>query len=256
MHRHAITKLLVLSLFTLAGAAGAGCSLSFFTGEKKTPPAPLEYSIASPYPNVETIAIAPAINLSGSRDFDVLVVSDTLYEEMQQVPGLNVIPVNKTLIAMQRLGLRSIEDPAVAQRLAQFLGADGLVIPAVTAYDPYNPPKVGLILQLYTPPGSQLTALPHDDSPAAVSNPGSPTIVADVVAISDRQPISQVEGVFNSTNQSVLRELRLFAAGRTQYDSSYLDQRFLMDADSYMRFVCHAMIRRLMDVERQRLSDR
>jgi hypothetical protein len=65
-----------------------------------------------------------------------------------------------------------------------------------------------------------------------------------------------VAAVFNATNQSCLKELHVFAAGRTQYDSALADQKFLMDADSYMRFVCHAMVRRLMDVERERVSDR
>ena len=55
---------------------------------------------------------------------------------------------------------------------------------------------------------------------------------------------------------TVLKELHVFAEGRTQYDSALADQKFLMDSDSYMRFVCHAMIRRLMDVERDRVSDR
>jgi hypothetical protein len=247
--------------FILASAAGiAGCSSSFFTGEAKVTPPPQEYAIPSPYMTPETLAIAPAINLSGSHDFDILVVSDTLYEEMQQVPGLSIVPVNKTLAAMQRMGLRSIDSPQVAQELAHAVGAAGLVIPAVTAYDPYNPPKVGMILQLYSPPGSSLThiAIPGhaDESPVVLTNPGRPTVVTEVVVKSEKQPLAQVEGVFNATNQSVLRELRVFASGRTQYDSALLDQKYLLDSDSYMRFVCHAMIRRLMEVERQRVSDR
>jgi hypothetical protein len=249
-----------LCLVLLGALALAGCSSEFFTGEKKARKPPLEYGIQSPYSGTTTFAIAPAINLSGSRDFDVLVVSDLLFEEMQQVPGLNVLPVNKTLIAMQRLGLRSIDSPKDAQELARLLGADGLVVPAVTAYDPYNPPKVGMILQLYSPAGSALTAIPEETTtPVVLSNPNRPTIAPDPmppVAKADRQPLTQVEAVLNSTNQSVLRELRVFAEGRTQYDSALLDQKFLMDSDSYMRFACHAMVRRLLEVERQRLSDR
>ena len=72
----------------------------------------------------------------------------------------------------------------------------------------------------------------------------------------ERQPVSQVSGVFNASNQSVLRELKTFANGRTQFDSALMDQKFLVDSDSYMRFVCNAMVRRLMDVERTRASDR
>jgi hypothetical protein len=210
----------------------AGCE--FFTGEKPVPPPPVEYTLLSPYKGTHSLAVAPAVNLSGSHDFDVLAVSDALFEEMQQVGGLNVLPLNKTLAAMQRLQMRSIDSPLAAQKLAEFLEVDGLVIPSVTAYDPYNPPKMGMILQMYTPR--------H--------------LAADNTVVSDRQPVSQVAAVFNASNQTVLRELRDFAQGRTQYDSALQDERFLADADAYTRFVCHAMVRRLIEVERSRIAGR
>jgi hypothetical protein len=255
-----------LIFLTVAALGLAGCG-SFFTGEKKVLPPPLEYSVISPYSQTHTMAIAPAINLSGSRDFDPLVVSDKLYEEMQQVQNLNVLPLNKTLLAMERLGIRSIDDVKTAQRLAEYLQADGLVVPAVTAYDPYNPPLVGMVLQLYTPEAKVAPAAPVAVvKPASVrTNPDRVIFATDIPAatgtprpdpLPERQPASQVSAVFNATNQSVLRELRLFAAGRSQYDSALAEQKFLMDSDSYMRFVCHAMTRRLMDVERERISDR
>ena len=245
----------------MLGALALGGCASWFGGGKAPPP-PIEYSIYTPYISTHTIAVAPAINLSGSRDFDPLVVSDTLYAEMQQVENLNVLPLNKTLLAMQRLGIRSIDDVKTAQRLAEFLGADGLVIPAVTAYDPYNPPTVGMVLQLYTPPQAAPATLPAATTDSVRSNPDVVIFATDVPAgpppspIPARQPVSQVAAVFNATNQSVLKELHVFAAGRTQYDSALANEKFLMDSDSYMRFVCHAMIRRLMDVERERVSDR
>ena len=251
-------------ILLLAGAAALpGC------GQKQQPP-PLEFAIHTPYTTVRTLAVAPAINLSGSRDFDPLVVSDTLFSEMQQVEDLNVIPLNKTIIAMAHLGIHSIEDPKTAQKLAEALGADGLVIPAITAYDPYNPPTVGMILQLYTPE----TPVAHasDDQPpivpprtyATLSNPGSPVIVAQVNTVNPEppssskggQPASQVSAVFNASNQTVLKELEVFASGRTRYDSAVQGRQFLLDSDAYMRFVCHAMVRRLMDVERERVADR
>ncbi len=148
MRPRPISKTLI-ALFCSLAAAQSGCS--FFSGEKKEKPTPLEFTLESPYPGVHTLAVAPAINLSGSRDFDVLTVSDALFEQLQEVRDLNVLPLNKTLIAMRRLGVREINDPHTAQKIAEALGADGLVIPAITAYDPYNPPTVGMVLQLYTP---------------------------------------------------------------------------------------------------------
>ncbi len=229
---HPIT---LLTLGLIAGAL-AGCDDLF--AEHKPAPGPIEYTLQSPYPGVRTFAVAPAVNLSGNRDFDVLAISDSLFEEMQQVGGLNVLPLNKTLAAMQRMGIRTIDSPQMAQHLAEFLGADALVVPAVSAYDPYNPPKIGMILQLYTSPLA----------PVATTMPAGPLAPPEA-----HQPVSQVAAVFNATNQTVLRELRDFAQGRTQRDSALQDEKFLLDADAYTRFVCHAMTRRLMDAERDRL---
>ena len=226
-----IRAVLVLGCLSAVG----GCS--FLTGEKKAPPPPpIEYTERSPYRETRTLAVAPAINLSGSRDFDPYAVSDALFSELQQVAGLNVLPLNKTLMAMRRLGIRTIDHPAEARQLAAFLGADGLVVPAVTAYDPFNPPAMGLTLQMYLPA-----------PPPAQGEKADPAL---------DKPVSQASAVFNATNQSVLRELRDFARGRTQYDSALEEQKFLMDSDLYVRFVCHAMVRRLMEVERARVAGR
>ncbi|MGN6370986.1 MAG: hypothetical protein ACTHN5_22255 [Phycisphaerae bacterium] len=227
-------------LMGLVGTAYlTGCDDLF--AERKPGPGPLEYVLQSPYRSVRTFAVAPTVNLSGNHDFDVLAVSDTLFEELQQVGGLNVLPLNKTLAAMQRMGIRTIDSPEMAQRLAEFLGADALVVPAVSAYDPYNPPKVGMILQLYT--ARQVAT--------AATMPAVPLAAADA-----HQPVSQVAAVFNASNQTVLRELRDFAQGRTQRDSALQDEKFLLDADAYTRFVCNAMIRRLMEVEKVRAAGR
>jgi hypothetical protein len=221
-------------------------------GGKKAPP-PVEYPLGTPYANPTTLAVAPVVNLSPSRDFDPLAVSDTLFAEMQQVAGLNVLPVNKTLMAMQRLGLRSIDSPAAAQAVARQLGADGIVIPAVSVYDPYNPPTMGMTLQLYT--ARNLSAR---GTAEARRIDGSPVGVAsdETRKVDAQQPVSQVAALFNARNQTVLRELRDFAAGRTEYSSALKDEKFLTDMEQYTRFVAHAMVRRLMELERDRVSGR
>jgi hypothetical protein len=200
-------------------------------------PPPIEVATASAYSTTQTLAVAPAINLSGSRDFDPFAVSDSVFEELQQVPGLNVLPLNRTLYAMRQLGIRSLDSAEQAQKVAEALGANALVVPAITSYNPYNPPVIGMILQVYTP--------------RAEASGG-----AEGAVVKEKQPVSQTEAIFNATNQSVLHELRDFARGRTQYDTALQDEKFVQDADLYLRFVSHAMVRRLMEVERERVAGR
>lgn len=234
-----------------------GCGLLALAGcESPKLPPPREYLLSSPYAGVRTLAVAPSTNLSPSQDFDPLKVSDQIFEELQQVQGLNVLPVNKTLAAMQKLGLRHLDSVEAAQRLADAMGVDGLVAPVVTAYDPYRPPTIGMVLQLYT--GKQamqvMAAEPEarQVSGVALAGPGAPTMATAGTA----QPVSQVEAMFNAHNQAVLSELREFAKGRTNYESALQEERFLADMDAYTRFVAHAMVRRLIQVEVGRVSGR
>lgn len=230
-------------LVSLLGAlALAGC-------EKPLGPPPLEYALHSPYLGVQTLAIAPAVNVSGVREFDPLTVSDHMFSELQQVNGLTVLPVNKTIAAMAQLRLRTIDSPDTAKRLAQALGADGIVLVSVTLYDPYMPPSVGMRVELYTVRDASETMLD------ARRMDGS-TLVAPVPAGQPRHLAASISALFNSSNQTVRAELRDFARGRTDYDSALREERFLADSDAYMRFVCHAMVRRLMEVERRRVAGR
>ena len=99
-------------------------------------------------------------------------------------------------------------------------------------------------------------AAPYAES---TGGPGRTTRLAPYSQMYDTEgenPVAQVNAVFNATNQTVLRELGDFARGRTPYNSAMREERFLMDADLYARFVCHAMVRRLIEVERERLFDR
>lgn len=207
----------------------------------------------SPYPVVRTYAIAPVVNMSGSRDFDSLRVADSLFAEMTQVRQLNVLPVNKTLAAMQRMGMDSIRSAPDAQRLANAMGADAIVIVAVTAYDPYNPPSIGMTMQLYT--ARDLGVMPEPEA-RTLSGQALPSEGSDMRADVGPQPVSQVSGIFPATNQTVLKELEDFAKGRSDYESALQERRYLVDIDYYVRFVCHAMTRRLLETERGRVGSR
>jgi len=224
----------------------AGCD-ALGLGHKKGPP-PREFTLVSPYNTTRTYAVAPFLNLSGSHDFDPLTMSDQLFSELQQIQNLNVLPVNKTLAAMAQLHLRTINSPQAAQKVADLIGADALLVPAITAFDPYNPPTVGMAFQLYT----------QDDlagPPPAGTRQINGAMLPDP-NVHPSQPATEIAAIFNSTNQTVLMELHDFTKGRTDYQSALQEQRYLADIDSYARFVCHAMVRRLMDVERVRATGR
>ncbi|HID23177.1 MAG TPA: hypothetical protein EYP14_12350 [Planctomycetaceae bacterium] len=94
------------------------------------------------------------------------------FAELQKIPGFQVVPVGVTEQALYDNKLQ-MQGPKDALELARILGVDIVVVGAVTDYDPYYPPRVGLQVSWYSPYAVELPlpmALPADD--AVVGEPG------------------------------------------------------------------------------------
>jgi hypothetical protein len=220
--------------------------MAMLTGCTRPPPAPT----MSPYPVARSLVVLPLLNHSGSSDFDAIRATDILVEELSQVkgPGLVVLPTNramKILLAHGQTHATSIEQ---AMDIASQLGVDGAVVGAVTAYDPYDPPRIGMVLQLFwvradmkgqvTEP-VRLSRSPSGEGPAYYAGAG---------------PASQVQAMLDASDNEVVFRIQQFAKLHEGQDSSFGWRRYLVDSDSYMRFVCHELIADLMDVELHRIT--
>ena len=118
----------------------AGCSL--------LPEIQHQPTLHNPFPQLTKIAIPPFFNLSHEATLDGRKVANAYFNELQLVPGFEVVPVGVTERAMQDYGidLRGAND---ARRLAQILKVDAVVIGAVTDYTPYYPPRLALQVEWY-----------------------------------------------------------------------------------------------------------
>jgi len=79
-------KWIVLSLATLA--AVGGCS-------EHTPQYGMERPLTLMTARRQVWAIAPAVNLSGESGVDPLLQADLVFQQLQTVRGVTVIPVNR-----------------------------------------------------------------------------------------------------------------------------------------------------------------
>ena len=107
-------------------------------------------AVSNPIPGMTTVAIAPFFNLSSEPSADGRRVAEAYYAELQKQGGYQVIPVGVVEAAMRQNQL-TLSDPADTIRLAELLGADAVVVGAITAYQPYYPPQIGLQVQWYSP---------------------------------------------------------------------------------------------------------
>ncbi len=133
--RRAIRSLCLAMVFVISG-----CSIIPYKVEIPT--------VHNPFPQIHKVAIVPFFNLSAEPSLDGRKVALAYYAELQEVPGFEVIPVGVAERAMveSRLSLTRPED---ARRLAQILGADAVVVGAVTDYSAYYPPRLAMQVEWY-----------------------------------------------------------------------------------------------------------
>ncbi len=237
-------KVMLTAVLSGVLAALTGCSwMSYF----QQPVAPLK----APYVNRHVWAIAPFNNDSGSLQADGLVLADHVQRQLANAQNLDVLPVNRTLEAMQALGMPQVTSPAQAMQLLAALGCDGLVVGDITAYDPYDPPKLGLTLELYVNERvdhleaiqlRRLTVAASDTSPAAAG----PARV--------REPVSMVSAVLDASDPRTRDLLERYGVKRGPNDEPDSWRRYRISMDLYSEFVAYTMSWRLLEAERQRLA--
>jgi len=192
--------------------------------------------------NPWVVAVAPVLNLSGSQDFDPLKVTDLIASEFLEFDNIAVVPINLTLAELERRGKLVVETPEEALDLARRLGADAAVVVAVTEYDPYWPPVIGLVMQWYA---ARPMRRAGEFDPVAASRNGSDVPYAlsgERVA----QPVRQVQRVFNSAREDVRKEVRDYAKQREGAESPYGWQRYLHSQELYVRYCGWALIRTML----------
>ena len=201
---------------------------------------PAACRIANPHLGSMTVAVAPALNLSGSTDFDPSRLADLMASELSYADGIAVVPVSRVLAVLAAQGAGGIESPEHALELVDLLGVDAILVFSVTEYDPYDPPSVGLAAQLFgrlpTPRGSL--------DPHAMERHA--TLAASPVTFRPDWLLGEAEQVFDASHDAVARDIRRFASQRTADDSPYGWRKYVVSQQHYMRYCCHAMIRELL----------
>ncbi len=109
----------------------------------------VDQGVSNPIPGLSKVAIAPFFNLSTEPAADGHRFAEAYFTELQKVPGFQVLPIGVTEAAMRdhQLDLQNTDDVI---KLGQLLGVDAVVVGAITDYNPYYPPRVGLQVSWYS----------------------------------------------------------------------------------------------------------
>jgi hypothetical protein len=223
-HAPAILYALLISLTVLS----LGC-------DDKPKPYGVETGLAIPDNQTHLWAIAPAINLSGHHEVDPILQADLLYTQLQMVKGMTVVPVDRVVQVFAAMEISQIQSPQQARAVCEALNVEGIIIPTITAYDSYMPPKMAASLALFTRgegseggQGGEATTQPS----GAVAGPH----------------LRQVVGIYDSQNGTVRKALLEFAAGRSDPNGPMSEREYFLSMDRYSGFVYHQLIADLLGV--------
>jgi hypothetical protein len=188
-------------------------------------------------------AIAPAINISGQSQIDPLLQSDLVYSELQKVRGVTVIPVDRVAEVYASLHIDRVESEQQAYDICKLLGCDGLVIPTVTAYDPYDPPKFGASIQLFARPGT-FARMPMVNTHELERSPTTSAMA--MPSMPEARNMAQVVEMYDASDGSVLDAVKRYAHGRTDPNGPLKEQEIIVSMDRYCAFGYHELLDELI----------
>lgn len=198
-------------------------------------------------------AVVPLRNESGTSVVDTLEVSDKVVAAASQIRGVRTLPLNRTIATMRALNMPGLQTPADAKRLATEMGVDALLVGSITAWDPYDPPTLGLALALYARPGSmdkrgeaQLDTRKLEFQPTDYQYFARSSF--------DSAPASVVSEYMDGKNHQVLMEVKSYAEGRHDPSTALGYKRYLASMDLYVEFGGWQTVSRLLDQEWVRLA--
>lgn len=211
--------------------------------------------LQAPYEGRRLLAIVPFRNESGSLYADSFAMADHAARQLEEASHLDVLPVNRTIAAMEQLGIYEVTSPNQALALLEVLNADGLVVGTISAYDPYDPPKLGLAMELYLSPRYLEQVAGFDTrqlSKAATDEMSRPPINEQNI----QQPVSSVSAILDASDPRVRELLKQYAIKRGAPDTNNAEswKRYRMSMNLYSEFCHYELSKRMLAMEARRLG--
>ncbi len=195
-------------------------------------------------------AVVPLRNESGVSMVDMGAMSDKLVHAVEEVKGIRAVPLNRTIQAMQALGMMSLQNPADARKLALAMGVDGILVGSLTDYEPYTP-ELGLSIALYARPGAMAQGQAHPLDTRTLT--ARPTDTNPTIWSRGEGPVAVVSDHLDAKNNQVLQDLKAFAQGRMKDTSAMGWKRYTASMDLYSEFAAFHAVDELIKQEWTRL---
>ncbi len=238
--RRHLRSVRLAGLILLAGSFGC-----------KTEPDRLSGPSAPAAPYAAVLMVAPFTNESGvdMRPDLRASVSDKLVTSLNAVDGWQAVPLNRTLQAMQQLGLGEIRSVDEARAVLQAVGADGIIVGTITAWDPYDPPTFGANILLVADEAELQSSF---ESRRLTGRTG------DGMTLESQSPrtLTDVVGDYDATRHDVRQHARDYARSHSDVTGGFdpPERYYLMVFDRWLDFAADQLVDAMVSKEQARVS--
>jgi hypothetical protein len=216
----------------------------------RTEPERLAGPSSSVAPYAAVLMVAPFTNESGvdMRPDLRASVSDKLVTSINAVEGWQAVPLNRTLQAMQQLGVGEIRSVDEARAVLQAVGADGIIVGTITAWDPYDPPTFGANILLVADEGELQSSF---EARKLTGHTG------DAVPMASQPPktLTDVVGDYDATRHDVRQNVRDYARSHSDITGGFdpPERYYLMVFDRWLDFATDQLVEELVQKEQTRV---
>lgn len=235
-------------LAVLAGLLAAAAGTFGVTGCTSSEPLRTPVYHQAPYDGDRVWGVVPLVNESGTSVADPLRVADAIIHEVQQIEGVDALPVDRVIVAMRALEIPRITSSAEAQEVMRTLGIDGLIVGSITAWSPYRPATLGLALELHVAETALGRGVDLYSASRAVSGEVS------IGSVGPPPPVATAAAVFDASDHRVLKWVRDYADARHAPERPFGPDIYLVSMDRYARFAAFRLLGRMVSRERLRLA--
>ena len=213
--------------------------------------------LQSPYANQDEViwAVAPFRNESGVSFAEDLRVTEKMISQTVQAQGITALPLSRSLEAMRTMGLPAIETQVQALQLARLLNADAVLVGTITAWDPYDPPTLGVNVVLFARSETMQLLDQSEFNPRSLQTAPSDTAFR-AESNTPGRAINQVSAIYDATNGLVRQQIQDYAHARHDPESAMGWERYTQSMAKFEEFACFQALSALLAKERQRLAGR
>ena len=192
----------------------------------------------NPFPEVQVVAILPFLNHTSERKLKTDEFANIFASEILKFDGFRVVrPRVVALTLGEGEEIRTLED---AIRVGRRVKADAVFVAAVTDYDPYRPPKIGISVQFLRVASREITDTEIDRITQCASWRRGPLTLGRKQA---GHWMSAFERVYDSHQEKVRRELTAYCDAQEAKDSPFRgDEEFIAVQSRFMQFVSNQVI--------------